>query len=138
MELHAKFEALVGEWFELKNKIEAMRLEAAPLVALEKDLRQKIVEVAFTTEGLREGTHSKEMPAGWKLKGTLGLDRKVDPKTAEAIEKALGDASPFRWKPEVDLKAYRGLTSEQQKIADTCITIKPSMPTLELLPPEDK
>lgn len=136
MELHTKFLALVAEWYEVQAKIEAMRQEAAPLVTAEKELRQKIVGTAFLDK--LEGTHDLEMPAGWKLKGTLKLDRKVDAGKVEEVKAVLGEASPFRFKPEVDLKLYRGLTAEQQKIADQAITTKPSLPSLELLPPEDK
>ena len=65
-----------------------------------------------------EGTENAEAPGGYKIKITCRMSRKVD---AEALQELAAEAgltehlsSLFRWKPEIDAKAW--------KAADVSIT----------------
>lgn len=126
---------LIGEWNAIKLKI----AEFAPTILRERVLRDQIGKYVFPNP--KEGTNKADMPAGWTLKFTHKIDRKVlepelDANTEQLRKAGINVDTIIRWKPELNTKEYRGLTAEQIKLVDSVLDIKPATPTLELVPPK--
>lgn len=118
---------------------------AADLTALkaqEVALRRELFGEAFTAP--EEGTNTYPLPAGWKLKGTQVIDRKVDVPAYTALlpkfrEAKLPVDDLIKWKPEVSITEYRKLAGDSLHLFDQALIIKPSeTPGLEIVPPSKK
>lgn len=132
-----QFSTLVGEWHRLVKEIEEFKTTK---MAREIELRRLIGGMLFPTP--KEGVNKASAPGGWEVKFTYKLDYKVDeavlPSALEQLQKLqVGTDGLIRRKPELVLKRYRELTEDQQKVLAEALVIKPSTPTLELVPPND-
>lgn len=131
----------VTAWSKVIDELDKYEDILEPLVKQEMELRKKVMEIAFPNG--KEGTNNLEIWPGWTLKGTIKINRKVDEAALPAVKAQLQEIKVnadalIRWKAEVALKEYRGLTAEQQKIFEQCLEIKPAAPTLELVSKEDE
>lgn len=120
----------LAEWYKLKNELASLR-------ASEMLLRRKIFFDWFET---KEGTQKHPLADGYTCKGTLDYDYKVDEATLQGlreqfVEKKLPVDNLIRWKPELAKGVYNTLTEEEKALFDQCLTIKPSTPTIEIVPP---
>ena len=77
-----------------------------------------------------EGTENAEAPGGYKIKVTGRMARKVD---ADALQELAAEAgltehlsSLFRWKPEIDAKAWKAADSSITTPLMGAITTTPS------------
>ena len=77
-----------------------------------------------------EGTENAEAPGGYKIKITGRMSRKVD---AEALQELAAESgltehlsSLFRWKPEIDAKAWKAADSSITTPLMGAITTTPS------------
>lgn len=127
---------LTAEW---NASVETAVTIAKPLVERELMIRKQLARLAFPepVEGSKNRTN---LPAGWALKLTYCLDRKVEEPVLdlnkEEFEKAgINVDNLIRWKPELKVKEYKELSEEQRKVFDQALVVKPSTPQLELLPP---
>ncbi len=128
---------LLQKWQEKVTEIATH----AHLIAEERQLRQDVFAAFFPTPG--EGTNTAELNEGWKLQGKLKIDRKIDEAALEAVKEVVRkmgfNPDPLiRNKPELVLKDYKALPDEVKKVFDTALTIKPALPTIELVPPKEK
>lgn len=82
-------------------------------------------------EGVVTFTHE-----GYKIKVTIRMDRKVNGDMAREIASANDLDSYlntlFRWKPELNLTAWKATTSNITGAFADCITTKPGRPSFEI------
>lgn len=128
--------ALLEEWWK---SVQAMTAAKA-LIDREQMLR-KLVFAEFFPAPV-EGTNKIDIENGWQLKAVHKLDRKIDeaalPSTLDALrKKGISADSLVRYKPEIQIKAFKGLTKEDRDIFSACLTTKPGSPTLDLIPPPE-
>lgn len=73
---------------------------------------------------------------GMVVKITGRLDRKVDSDKAQEIAAEHGLQSHlstlFRWKPEIDMKAWRSASPELTQVFSQAITVKPGRPSFSI------
>jgi hypothetical protein len=132
-----KFAKLM-EWQQAMESAEAAKV----MVAREQALRKEVVEMFFPTPV--EGTNNFELAAGYKLKLTYKLDRKLDDAALPAVMQKVRDLGIntdelLSFKPSLDTKAYRVFTQlhpEASKVFDEALTVKPGSPVLELVAPK--
>lgn len=117
---------------------------AKALIEREQTLRKEVAELFFPAPV--EGTNAFELNAGYKLKLTYKLDRKLDEAALPAVmERVRGmqvnTDELLKFEPTLVLKSYRALMQlhpEAAKVFDEALTIKPASPTLELVAPKEK
>lgn len=122
----------IFRWFKVKK-------EMAELKAEESELRQAIISSYFAKPKKDEGTERRDLPDNWKLSAKFGLDRKVDETILDSVFAELPEGSKdrlIRYKPEVNIKAYRELTETQRAIFDKALIIKPESVQVTLEPPK--
>lgn len=121
----------LARWHELNTAIKHMQAE-------ERALREGLFAGTFPEP--EEGTNKVELPDGRILKAVHKIYRNVD---AEALanqpkgwlpKKVLDEV--IRHKPELVIKAYRGLEGDTKKKLDDILIIKPGLPSLELIEPK--
>lgn len=117
------------QWYELQKQISELKNK-------ETLLRQKIF--GFYFEGAKEGTNTYDLQDGFLLKGKRVVNRTLDYGVFQAnVERfrniGITPEDLVRMKPELELKAYRGLSADQQKVFDECLVIKDGMPSLEIV-----
>lgn len=117
------------QWYELQKQISELKNK-------ETLLRQKIFWFYF--EDAKEGTNTYDLQDGFLLKGKRVVNRTLDYGVFQAnVERfrniGITPEDLVRMKPELELKAYRGLTADQQKVFDECLVIKDGMPSLEIV-----
>lgn len=132
MDLNAEQLHLLQSWNESKLALKQWQEK-------ESALRLEVVKTIFNASD--DGTQTREMPNGWKVKVTNKLDYNLDNKEGEVVALCaqIGDdwaKRLIRWTPELAVGAYKKLDVETQKIFDGCLTIKPAKPTVELVPPK--
>lgn len=92
-------------------------------------------EMAKHLDTSTEGTINFEHE-GYKIKVTIRMDRKVNGDMAKEIAAANGLDSYlstlFRWKPELNLSAWKATTSNITGAFADCITTKPGRPSFEI------
>lgn len=116
--------------------------EAKKLVEAEQALRKEVMALFFPEPV--EGTNKFELEAGWSLKATHKIERKVDEAALPAVLQQLREmgVNPdplIRTKPDLDTKAYRSLVQinpDAAHVFEQALTIKPGSPTVELVPPK--
>lgn len=115
------------------NECERQKEQIRVLQESEKELRLEILTELF---GVNAIGSCKTIVGGRMIKGTFGLEHKVDSK---AFQKALAaDNIPdecmdgIRTKYELDKKGYDNLDEEFQLILDDYITTKPTLPSIEI------
>lgn len=125
----------IAEWQDLAAQISIMK-------AKETLLRAKIYKGMFTAPV--EGTNTVDLFGGWKLKAVRKVERKIDLPLLQAIALENGPLHVagiraddlVKWKPELNLPAYRLLTEAQKLVFDTCLEIKDGSPSVDLVPPK--
>lgn len=135
-DIEKQFFAALTEWQNIKAQLAAM----TPLVLREKQIREQVFGFAFPTP--KEGTNKYDLPASWVLEGKLQIARTIDEAVLSVVKERLRaegfNADPIvRFKPEVAVKEYKAMPEAQRLIFDTCLTIKPQLPSLALIPPKE-
>ena len=131
----SNFDKMLLDWKAKKEVLEIAKAEEA-------EIRAQIVAKVFSEEKL-EGTETYELGQGWKLKASKRLNYSLNNKD-DATEKALEKLPDFvadrlvSWKPSLSIREYKQLDNNQRKIIDRVLTIKPGMPSLELVEPKGK
>jgi hypothetical protein len=133
-------QAKLQEWHEALQAAAA----AKPLVEKEQALRKEVSAMFFPDPV--EGVNTIELPSGWKLKLTHKIDRKIDETVLQAVltelrSKGINFDTVVNMKPELATKTYKAMmisNKEAVKVFDTCLTIKPASPTMELVEPKEK
>tara|TARA_R110000744_G_scaffold20757_2_gene54318 strand:+ start:405 stop:803 length:399 start_codon:yes stop_codon:yes gene_type:complete len=96
-------EGLTQSWIDAKER---ERLHAG----VRRQLEDKILSLVGVSENM-EGTESVDTDGGYKIKITGRLNRKVNAERVQEIaaEEGLAEhlSSLFRWKPEVNLSAWK-------------------------------
>lgn len=132
-------------WNAVRKEMAPIAELIMPLASKEMALRKRIIETAFPLVNGEvmsvEGTKYKDLANGWKMKGVIKVERKLDeaawPAVEEQLQKLLIATGPLvRRKPELVVKEYKQLTKEMQKIVDQALDIKMGTPTLEIVPPK--
>jgi len=126
--------AKLALWQKTKSQVDQ-------LSANEKRLREELFGVAFPTPV--EGTNNVDLPEGWKLKGVLKINRTLDEAALPAVMNAVRgmnfNPDPLvRYKLELALKDYKALPENVRHVFDAALTIKPGLPTIELVAPKVK
>ena len=133
-------------WQNLRKQADELRARLDSLNVAERQLRSTIAHEAFAEVprplGSLEGTHTLDLGAGWKLKAGFKIKREVDEATLPDIkvrlqQQLINPDTLFRYKPALNVKAYRQLTAEAQKLVDSALEIRPELPDLELIAPKD-
>jgi hypothetical protein len=132
---------LIDQWNAKVKEMAPLKAKIVPLAAEEQALRRLIVHSLWPANA-NEGTRYEELATGQRLKGNVKIDRKVDEaayqNNHERIWKELGNPQTFfKTEHSLDLKAYRALPAEKQKILQEIFVEKPASPELELLPPKE-
>lgn len=88
-----------------------------------------------------EGTNSVPLLNDYLLKAKYTLNRTVDIDAVKTLAEELKTAGVdttalIKYKPELDLTAYRALNVDQKQVFDNCITVKPGQPALEIVLPK--
>lgn len=116
--------------------------EAKKVVEAEQSLRKEVMALFFPEPV--EGTNKFDLEAGWSLKATHKIERKVDEAALPAVLQQLREmgVNPdplIRTKPDLDTKAYKSLVQinpDAAHVFEQALTIKPGSPTVELVPPK--
>lgn len=137
------------EWYQLREQLPAM-------VEREKELRGKIVNHYFP-KGLKEGVNKADLPAGWELKVTGVINRKIDVASQQAVQAELSEKFQFdsgeliRYKPELSVSDYKeilvkplasatGENLERRKqlkaTFDQMLIVTPGSPQVEVVAPK--
>lgn len=97
----------------------------------ELTLRKQLFAGAFPAPA--EGTQRVTLTDGTILKGVFKLNRKIDVEVLKNLElsQRVKDLV-VRYKPELDAKMYRTMSTEDREIFDECLTITPGTPSLEI------
>lgn len=133
---------MMSRWYTLQAQLAEIKNE-------ENQLRQAIVTKLFTAEKL-EGTETIDIGNGWRLKATKELNVTATNASGQAMNllNAIGAINPdlanglVKWQPEIAMKPYRELVTltkthpELSVPLSACITVKPGMPKLEVVPPD--
>jgi hypothetical protein len=130
---------LILTWLNKKNQVEILKEE-------ENKLRIEIVKNIIDTSRLEKFTRTFDLGKGYKLRATNIVSYKLD-ETERVIAciDAISNAgrkdissSLFKWKAELSETIYKQLPLEIKAIVDEILTIKPGIPQLEFVSPEDK
>jgi hypothetical protein len=117
---------LYQDWINAK---EAERAATERRRSIEDEMAKHIDS---TAEGVVNFAHD-----GYKIKITIRMDRKVNGELAKEIASANGLDSYlstlFRWKPELNLSAWKGTTSNITGAFADAITTKPGRPSFEII-----
>lgn len=118
-------------------------IEAKSVIEYEQELRKEVAALFFLEP--KEGVNNFDLDAGYKLKLTHKIDRKLDEAALDAVKAKLREEFQVNpdalvvMKPSLDTKAYKGLcltNPDAAKVFDTALTIKPASPTLEIVAPK--
>lgn len=123
----------------LENLAEAwMQAKEAERAAVERrrDIEDQLRALANIRDDA-EGVQSLDCGA-WKMKITCRLDRKVDSDLLQEIaaEHGLSEhlSTLFRWKPEVNMKAWDQSSPDITSALAGAITVKPGRPSFAIQP----
>ncbi len=120
-------ESLSADWMEAK---EAERQAQEKRLLIEKELIS-MAEIGDQFEG------SKTIkPQGYKIKITRSFRRKVDGEKLQAVAEQHGLFSClqelFRWKPEIDKKAWDAADEHVTRVLSAAITTAPGKPSVTI------
>lgn len=117
---------LATRWLELKKAERCMQ-----------DMRYEVEAMlhyhTINDERL-EGTITTETES-YKIKETRKLTTKVDAVKYEMVKDQLGNISPVRFKPELDVKIYKAIEKanpDLYKICQSFVSVKPAKPHFEI------
>jgi hypothetical protein len=118
---------LAREWMAAKDA-ERDAVETRRLI---EDQIAKIMEI----NDAEEGTRNIATP-GYSIKVSTRINRKVDGDIAQelASEHNISDMLPllFRWKPELSMTAWHGVTDEVRRLFSAAITSTPGRPSFSI------
>lgn len=119
-------------WYELIKQV-------AALAEQEMMLRKKIFATYFKDP--KEGTNTAPLNAGWVLKATHKINRKVliaelTTLTPELQAAGIVVEDVIKSKPELSVSAYKALDDAKRALFDRCLEIKPGSPALEIVLPK--
>lgn len=120
-------ESLSADWMEAK---EAERQAQEKRLLIEKELIS-MAEIGDQFEG------SKTIkPQGYKIRITRSFRRKVDGEKLQAVAEEHGLFSClqelFRWKPEIDKKAWDSAEEQVTRVLSVAITTTPGKPSVTI------
>ena len=122
----------------LSEKWLAAKQAEAEAIAKRRDIEDRIKSVAGISES-QEGTEIVS-PDHYIIKITGRIDRKVDSDKLQelAAEYGLSDhlSSLFRWKPEINMMAWKAADESITKPLAAAITAKPGRPSFSITPKE--
>lgn len=143
-ELDPVVDAMIDQWWELKALMKPIKDSLKPFEDVELRLRQAIVGKLWPAAEGHEGTKYHDLGHGFKLKANVKIKRSIDEAALPAVEELFNkqfDRDPkdiFPRNPSLDLKKFRELPAEEQKVILQALVVKPESPTLELVEPEEK
>ena len=125
---------LMVQWNDLQQKLAKIKAE-------EMILRTAIYKHFFKDP--KEGTNTAALHAGWELKATRTIDRKIELPTFQAMAVENGPfhlagiraADYIEWEPKLKIANYRTLTAEQKLVFDQALVIKDGSPQLKIVLP---
>ena len=117
--------------------------EAAEQLAAIKNTEMLLRNRVFKGKFLNpvEGTNSTPLLNNYVLKATYKLNRTIELEAvstlADDLHKAgINTTELIKYKPELDIKAYKALNEDQRKVFDMCLIVKPGTPSLEIVLPK--
>jgi len=126
-------EALTTEWWSASQSLELLK-------ARELELRKELFARQFPNPV--EGSAENKVPLGdgWILQADHKINRTLDDAVVSALMKA-DNTRPlaekvFRYKPELNLKEFKGLSPEDRKVIADAVTEKPGTPALKIVLPK--
>lgn len=117
---------LAARWLELKKAekcVQDMRYEVEAMLHFKNVDDERL-----------EGTITLETEI-YKIKETRKLTTKVDHVKYEMVKGQLGDLSPVKMKPELDVKIYKAIEKanpDLYKICQSFVSVKPAKPHFEI------
>ena len=126
-------EQLTADWWAASQALDALKVR-------ELALRNELFKRQFPNPV--EGSAENKVPLGegWILQADHKINRNVDEAVVSALMK--GDNTRplaekvFRYKPELVLKEFKGLSPEDKKIVADAVTEKPGTPALKIVLPK--
>ena len=114
---------VLEEWIDAAASLKAAKAE-------EMELRKGICEILQEADS-RYGTLNFDVH-GFKLKATFGLSYKIDEEALEAIQADLSEAdlACIRWKPQLDVAAFKALGSD---LLNSVVIVTPAAPSLKVV-----
>lgn len=127
----SSFNEKLSNWYILAKQ--SKELKEAELA-----LRLEIFTENFKNP--KEGTNTKDLDDGWKLKAKHVINRNVDVAELSSVldnfrEHNINPDLVFKWKPEINKKEYNKLTAEQKMLVDEILIFKAGTPQLEIVLP---
>lgn len=123
----SSMEELAAQWMYCKQ-------QEAEMVKARRELEDVMRAMVGISED-NEGTTTVS-PPGFKIKVVGRIDRKVDADIVQelAAEHGLTDhlSSLFRWKPEINMKAWNAAEPSITKALSGAITAKPGRPSFTI------
>lgn len=115
-------EETIQKWIDAAATLKAAKEE-------EMELRKEICATLQEADS-RYGTLNFDVH-DFKLKATFGLSYKIDEDKLEALKDDLDEAdlACIRWKPQLDVAAFKALGSD---ILNEIVIVTPSAPTLKV------
>jgi len=140
-----ELDSLVGEWFDLSQKL-------ASIKQLEAEARDKLFSYFYKPDDPKRnvgGTEKFGMPGGWTLEVERRINWKVDeaalPACLEAINELKADPETgeeptvdacIKFKPTFSESGYRALRDDVRTILDGALEHKPGQPAITLNRPK--
>ena len=119
--------SLSADWLRFKSDEEKATTER-------RKIEDQMVKLLAIPDNF-EGTETAE-PEGFVVKVSGRIDRKVDSNKLQelALESGLSDQLPnlFRWKPEVNMAAWKAADKSITQLLAGAITAKPSRSTFKI------
>ena len=115
---------LTADYIESKNKMTFWK-------AKEAELRIKLLNKHFADQS--DGTKTS-IDGQVVIKGSFASRSKLDVNQLEKVYDSLSveEQSCIAYKPTLSMKEYKMLEPEERKDLDFCITVAPSMPTIQI------
>ena len=124
-----RLELLAEAWMQAKEDERAA-------IERRRDIEDQIRSLANIADD-SEGVQNVDAGA-WKVKVTCRLDKKVDSDKVQEIaaEHGLSDhlSTLFRWKPEINMKAWDRADPQITSALAGAITVKPGRPSFAIQP----
>ena len=137
-ELQKARDEVLNKWYAARQAA----AEAKSIIEAEQALRKEVAMLFFLTP--KEGVNNYELTAGYKLKLTYKIDRKVEEAAIDMVRKQLEEIGVsidplIEYKPSLSTKEYKSLVqvnANAAKVFEQCLVIKPASPTLEIVEPK--
>lgn len=139
----------LARWYTMYNELTKLKAKESAL--------RKVLFAHFFPKA-EEGVNNYDLPevngVPYELKGTRKIDRKIDEamlkKMTEVSKTDAGEVpseldqlgvpveSLVRWKPELNVGAYKKLSDNVRKVIDKMLIIKDGSPSMEIKPKSDR